>query len=116
VFSPNGSERNLTATSPPLSGIDHAFSFPLAYFEKYRLSSNWQDFLEDFLHFWPTDAPNTYVCFIRDDPAGSGLKRTGERTWLRITERWTPTAKSVFGFGVQGEVATSTHAGLPWLL
>ena len=26
------------------------------------------------------------------------------------------TAKSVFGFGVQGEVATSTHAGLPWLL
>ena len=33
----------------------------------------------------------------------------------RLTERWTP-AKSVFGFGVNGEVATSTHAGLPWLL
>lgn len=27
-----------------------------------------------------------------------------------------PVAESVFGFGVQGEVATSTHAGLPWLL
>lgn len=40
----------------------------------------------------------------------------GENTWLRLTERWTATAKSVFGFGVQGEVATSTHAGLPWLL
>jgi len=26
------------------------------------------------------------------------------------------TAKSVFLFDVQGEVATSTHAGLPWLL
>lgn len=38
------------------------------------------------------------------------------KTPLRLTERWTPTAKSVFGFGVQGEVATSTHAGLPWLL
>ena len=100
---------------PTIIGIDHAFSFPLAYFEKYRLSSNWQDFLDDFRSFWPTDAPNTYVCFIRDDPSGRGLKRTGERTWLRITERWTPTAKSVFGFGVQGEVATSTHAGLPWL-
>jgi len=99
-----------------LVGIDHAFSFPLAYFEKYRLSSHWQDFLVDFQHHWPTDAPHTYVCFIREDPSGRGLKRTGERSWLRVTETWTPTAKSVFGFGVQGEVATSTHAGLPWLL
>ena len=101
---------------PTLVGIDHAFSFPLAYFEKYRLSSNWEDFLVDFHHHWPTDAPHTYVCFIREDPHGRGKWRTGDRSWLRVTERWTPTAKSVFGFGVQGEVATSTHAGLPWLL
>jgi hypothetical protein len=40
---------------PTLVGIDHGFSFPLAYFERYRLSSNWQDFL-DFQHHWPTDA------------------------------------------------------------
>ncbi|MBI2946010.1 MAG: hypothetical protein HYY23_00050 [Verrucomicrobia bacterium] len=32
-----------------------------------------------------------------------------------MTERWTPSAKSVFQFDVQGQVATSTHAGLPWL-
>jgi hypothetical protein len=101
---------------PTLVGIDHAFSFPLAYFERYRLSSNWQDFLVDFQHHWPTDAPKTYVCFIRDGSVGQGGKRTGKRSWLRLTEQWTPTAKSVFGFGVQGEVATSTHAGLPWLL
>jgi hypothetical protein len=101
---------------PTLVGIDHAFSFPLAYFEKYRLPSDWQGFLEDFHHYWPTDAQHTYVCFIREDPHGRGERRTGERSWLRLTERWTATAKSVFGFGVQGEVATSTHAGLPWLL
>ena len=101
---------------PTLVGIDHAFSFPLAYFEQYRLPSYWQGFLEDFHHYWPTDAPHTYVCFIREDPYGRGKWRTGERSWLRLTERWTATAKSVFGFGVQGEVATSTHAGLPWLL
>jgi hypothetical protein len=83
-------------------GIDHAFSFPLAYFEKYRLHSDWQDFLEDFHHHWPTDAPHTYVCFVRDDPSGRGLKRTGERNWLRLAEQWTPAAKSVFGFGVNG--------------
>jgi hypothetical protein len=98
--------------APTIVGIDHAFSFPLAYFEKYRLSSDWQDFLEDFRHHWPTDARNTYVSFIREGNSG----RTGERSWFRLTEQWTPTAKSVFGFGVQGEVAASTHAGLPWLL
>jgi hypothetical protein len=47
---------------------------------------------------------------------GDGRKRMGETTWLRLTEQWTATAKSVFGFGVQGEVTTSTHAGVPWLL
>src|ERR1035437_299067 len=31
--------------------------------------------------------------------SGSGLKRAGEGSWLRLNERWTPTAKSVFGFG-----------------
>lgn len=106
----------LCGETPTIVGIDHAFSFPLAYFEKYRLHSDWQDFLEDFHHHWPTDAPHTYVCFIRDDPSGRGLKRTGDRNWLRLAEQWTPAAKSVFGFGVNGEVATSTHAGLPWLL
>lgn len=108
--------KELDRDIPTLVGIDHAFSFPLAYFEKYRLSSNWQSFLEDFHNHWSTDAQHTYVSFIREDPSGRGLKRTGERSWLRVTESWTPTAKSVFGFGVQGEVATSTHAGLPWLL
>jgi hypothetical protein len=101
---------------PTVVGIDHAFSFPLAYFEKYRLSSDWQGFLEDFHHYWPTDAPHTYVCFIREDPSGRGLKRMGDSSWLRLTEQWTATAKSVFLFDVQGSVAKSTFAGLPWLL
>lgn len=101
---------------PTLVGIDHAFSFPLAYFEQYRLSSDWEDFLVDFQCHWPTHAPRTYVCFIREGSSGQGARRTGLRSWLRLTEQWTPAAKSVFGFGVNGEVATSTHAGLPWLL
>jgi hypothetical protein len=40
----------------------------------------------------------------------------GDNNWLRLTERWTATAKSVFLFDVQGAVAKSTFAGLPWLL
>ena len=62
-------------------GIDHAFSFPLAYFERYRLSSNWQNFLVDFQHHWPTDARNTYVSFIRDGKSrgtGRTVDQSGE--------------------------------------
>src|ERR1035437_10276808 len=40
----------------------------------------------------------------------------GDSSWLRLTERWTATAKPVFLFDVQGSVAKSTFAGLPWLL
>ena len=40
----------------------------------------------------------------------------GDTGWLRLTERWTATAKSIFLFDVQGSVAKSTFAGLPWLL
>jgi len=101
----------LAKPTPTLVGIDHAFSFPLAYFEKYRLHHNWPEFLEDFQRHWPTDDDKTYVCFVHE-----GDKRTGDPSWFRLTDLWTPTAKSAFLFKVQGQVATSTHAGLPWLL
>ena len=35
--------------------------------------------------------------------------------WRRVTELRARTAKSVFQFDVQGSVAKSTHAGIPWL-
>jgi hypothetical protein len=72
--------------------------------------------LVDFRRHWPTDEPGTYIDFIRDGRAGDGLNRMGDSSWLRLTERWTATAKSVFLFDVQGAVAKSTHACLPWLL
>ena len=39
----------------------------------------------------------------------------GEATDYRLTEKWMPGAKSVFHFDVQGSVAKSTHAGIPWI-
>jgi len=61
-----------------------------------------------------------YVDFVREGvlherggPA-PGL-RVGEASELRLCERWTSSAKSVFHFDVQGSVAKSTHAGIPWL-
>ncbi len=101
--------------TPTLVGIDHGFSFPVDYFTRHGLPRQWSAFLDDFQNHWPTDGENTYVDFIRDGIAGNGSARTGDSTWLRLTEKWTPSAKSVFLFDVNGSVGKSTHAGLPWL-
>jgi hypothetical protein len=101
---------------PTLVGIDHGFSFPLAYFDAHRLPHDWQTFLEDFQRHWPTDEDYNYVDFVREGMAGNGKARSGNSRWRRIAELRTRTAKSVFQFDVQGSVAKSTHSGLPWLL
>ena len=99
-----------------LVGIDHGFSFPLQYFERYGLPLDWPTFLEDFHRHWPTDEDHMYVDFVREGDFGQGAARSGNPRWLRLTERRARTAKSVFRFDVQGSVAKSTHSGLPWLL
>jgi hypothetical protein len=83
--------------TPTLVGIDHGFSFPIEYFDKYGLPRDWPNFLLDFQKHWPTHEPNVYIDFIRDGHIGQCSKRMGEKTWLRLTERWTATAKSVSG-------------------
>lgn len=97
-----------------LVGIDHGFSFPLQYFEKYGLPHDWTAFLEDFQEHWPTDEDSTYVDFVREGECGKGAARCGESRWRRITEVRAG-AKSVFHFDVPGSVAKSTYAGIPWL-
>ena len=100
---------------PALVGIDHGFSFPLAYFEHHRLPLAWGPFLVDFRQHWPTDAFQVSVESIRDGHLGDGPARGGNARWRRQTERRCR-AKSVFHFDVPGSVAKSTHAGLPWLV
>ena len=104
---------------PTLVGVDHGFGFPLAYLERHRLGlggtgADWTANLEDFARHWPTDAPHTYVDFIRDGLVGDGAARVGDSRWRRLCEQ-RARAKSIFHFDVQGAVAKSTHAGLPWL-
>jgi len=105
----------LVEDAPTLVGIDHGFSFPLRYFEAHRLPPDWPAFLDDFQRHWPTDEDHTYVDFVRDGVAGNGAARTGNARWRRLTEERAGGAKSVFHFDVQGTVAKSTHAGIPWL-
>lgn len=103
-------QQNLESGEPVIIGIDHGFSFPLSYMQRYEITS-WDAFLDDFMRHWPTADPHTYVDFVRGDNP-----RTGDSSELRLCEQWTATAKSVFLFDVQGSVAKSTHGGLPWLL
>ena len=91
-------------------GIDHGFSFPLSYFRRYGLK-DWNAFLIDFVQHWPTYEDHMYVDFVREKRPD----RTGRNNELRLTEQWSSLAKSVFKFDVQGSVAKSSHAGIPWL-
>ena len=106
----------LSENRTTLVGIDHGFSFPLAYFEEHGLPHDWPAFLDDFQHHWPTDGDHTYVDLVRKGTVGSGSARSGNPRWRRLTEMRAGAAKSVFHFDVQGSVAKSTHAGLPWLI
>jgi hypothetical protein len=101
--------RALESGERVIIGIDHGFSFPQSYMRRYGLSS-WDAFLRDFQDHWPTAGADTYV-----EPLREGNPRRGDPSELRLCERWTATTKSVFRFDVQGSVAKSTHAGLPWL-
>lgn len=100
---------------PTLVGIDHAFSFPLEYFDRHQIAHDWNVFLEDFCRHWPTDGDETTVDHVRRGEVGKGAERSGNARWRRLADRATGSAKSVFHFDVQGSVAKSTHAGLPWL-
>jgi hypothetical protein len=104
----------LAEDAPTLVGIDHAFSFPIRYFESHGLKPDWPNFLDDFQRHWPTDR-DIYVDFVRDGLVGNGAERMGNARWRRLTEERARGAKSVFHFDVQGAVAKSTHAGIPWL-
>ena len=105
----------LSEDAPTLVGIDHGFSFPLRYFDAHGLKLDWPAFLDDFQRHCPTDGDYTYVDFVREGAVGNGAARMGNTRWRRVTEERAGGAKSVFQFDVQGSVAKSTHAGIPWL-
>jgi len=107
-------QEQLSDGIPTLVGMDHGFSFPMNYFIQHGLALDWSSFLDDFHQHWPTDEDHTYVDFIRQGIVGDGLARMGDTRWRRACEVKCR-AKSVFHFDVQGSVAKSTHAGLPWL-
>ncbi|MDB5306921.1 MAG: hypothetical protein JWO38_1123 [Gemmataceae bacterium] len=93
-----------------VAGIDHGFSFPITYFERYRLAA-WPTFLDDFCEQWPTHRPHTYVDFIRDfNPT-----RVGTPDEYRLTERRAGSSRSVFRFDGHRATGKATHAGIPWL-
>ena len=62
------------------------------------------------------DRRGSHLCRFRPRRhCGNGAARMGNARWRRLTEERAGGAKSVFHFDVQGSVAKSTHAGIPWL-
>lgn len=112
-------DAELSTGAPTFVGIDHGFSFPESYFRRYGLST-WPAFVDDFCRHWPTGSDDCSVDHVRSgaiwqmqkDPE---TRRVGTSDEFRLCERWTSSAKSVFQFDMQGSVAKSTHAGIPWL-
>ena len=96
----------LKSDDPVIIGIDHGFSFPRSYMERYQITT-WDHFLEDFEQHWPTDKNNSSVESLR-----KGNKRTGKHTEFRLTENWTSSAQSVFKLDGAGTVGKSTHCGI----
>jgi len=90
-------------------GIDHAFAFPAAYYRRQHIAS-WDEFLRHFTYEWPTMRDHMYVDFLRDE-----VSACGEPHELRLCERWTASARSVFQFDGHGTGAKAAHAGIPWL-
>lgn len=97
----------LQEPGPAVVCVDHCFSLPRPYLDRRGLAT-WDAFLEDFAARWPTDQRAVASC----RPARPYLDEV-ER--FRLCERWTSSAKSVYQFGMNGQVATSSHAGIPWL-
>ena len=93
---------------PLLIGLDHGFSFPKIYFLRHQLKS-WPKFLDHFVQTMPTHELSVET--LRQQRRL--LSEAGNH--LRLCEAWTASAKSVFQFDMQGSVAKSTYAGLPWL-
>lgn len=99
----------LRGDEPCIIAIDHGFSMPIDYMRRNGIE-NWEDFLRHFAWHWPTARDHMYVDFVRDqDPP------LGNASELRLCERWTHGARSVFQFDVHGAVAKATHAGIPWI-
>jgi hypothetical protein len=89
----------LSEAQPIVVGLDHGFSLPLKYFQKYGLPHDWSAFLADFQGHWPTDTEHTYVDFVRAGEFRNAHARCGDSQWRRLTEI-RARAKSVFRFDV----------------
>lgn len=94
-------------SQPVIVGIDHALGLPHAYLTRHRIE-RYDRFLDDLVEHWPCDRRTVEAC-------RAGNPRGGSPDELRLTERWAHGSASVFRFDVQGSVAKSTFAGLPWI-
>ncbi|NOZ87958.1 MAG: hypothetical protein GXP49_17190 [Deltaproteobacteria bacterium] len=95
--------------------VGHAFSFPEEFFRRMGIA-DWPAFLESFEQAWKTDSKSVEQ---GREEAGDWVALESElfnsSHKLRLCEKWTSSAKSVFHYKGPGSVYHSARAGLPWL-
>jgi hypothetical protein len=101
--------RSSPSSQTTIIGIDHCFSFSNTFMKCYDIG-DWDHFLSDFCQHWLTHNHDNRVETLRQ-----ANPRTGNSDEFRLTEQWTSSAKSVFHFDIQGQVAMASHAVGPWL-
>jgi hypothetical protein len=98
---------------PTLVGIDHGFSFPCAISRCIASSSTGPPSSTISSSTGRPTRTSTSILFAT--VSWETARHTGKPRWRRLIEERSGSAKSVFHFDVQGSVAKSTHAGIPWL-
>jgi hypothetical protein len=110
----------------PLLGHMGVYSRLVTRMVRNPRSPNWLHLLPRAILAPDLPVPKQRPTPVCDPPANDGLHlqgvlgakpsgRLGNTRWRRLTEERAGSAKSVFHFDVQGSVAKSTHAGIPWL-
>lgn len=103
-----------TADSPCIIGIDHAFAFPIDYSLERDLAT-YDDFLDHIHDRWPALATSSVDTALADSPPDREIAIAYHPRGLRLCDRWTTSASSVYRLQGQGSVGKSTFSGLPWL-
>ncbi|WP_439517092.1 hypothetical protein [Hydrogenophaga sp.] len=103
-----------------LAGMDHGFSMPVSHFGHHHLDT-WPAFLSHFVAHWPTHEDRVAVDAVRRrllsqrKSAWIPAQQDTHDEVLRLTERWTVSARGVCLNNAQGVAAKAAHAGIPWL-
>ena len=97
--------------APPTAvAIDHCFSLPEEFFTRHLPTPRWEELLSFVTEHWPLHLPGLTAEGYREE-----IESFATQERLRLCERWTSSAKSIFQLQGTGSVGKSSFCGMAWL-